>query len=321
VSKVQGDRQAKSSGFFKRLSKGLKRTRERFTGGLARVVQRPHMTAQDLIEEIETLMLSADMGIEATGRILSHMKSYLGRKELSDPELLYRTLGEEMLSVLKPVSQPLIIPRHRITPFVILIVGVNGSGKTTTIGKLAHRLRTEGRSVALAAADTFRAAAVEQLEIWGARNQVPVTVAPAGADPAAVVFTALEAAKAQGIEVLIVDTAGRLHTQTPLMEQLKKIVRVMARLDPTAPHETLLVLDASTGQNALSQARQFHTAVKITGLVLAKMDGTAKGGILLALAEHLQIPVRFIGIGEQLDDLQVFDPRVFVDALLDRDLG
>lgn len=316
---MQGDRQAKPAGFFKGLKKGLKRTRERFTGGLARLVQRKHATDQDLLEEIETLMLGADMGIEATSRILGNIKGYLSRKELSDPELLYRTIGEEMLSVLKPVSHPLLIPRHRTTPFVIMMVGVNGSGKTTTIGKLAHRFQAEGRSVALAAADTFRAAAVEQLEIWGERNRVPVTTGAPGADPAAVVFEALESAKAQGTEILIVDTAGRLHTQTPLMEQLKKVSRVMAKIDPTAPHEILLVLDATTGQNALAQARQFHAAVNISGLVLTKMDGTAKGGILFALAERLGIPVRFIGIGEQLDDLQVFDPGDFVDALLDRE--
>ncbi len=314
------DRQAEPSGFFKGLKKGLKRTRERFAGGLTRLVQRKPATDQDLAEEIEELMLSADMGIEATSRILSNIKGYLSRRELSDPELFYRTLEEEMVAVLRPVACPLVIESHRTTPFVILMVGVNGTGKTTTIGKLAHRFQGQGRTVALAAADTFRAAAVEQLEIWGKRNGVPVTAHSPGADPAAVVFEAMESVTSQGIEILIVDTAGRLHTQTPLMEQLKKVLRVMARLDPTAPHEALLVLDATTGQNALAQARQFHAAVNITGLVLTKMDGTAKGGILFALAEHLGIPVRFIGIGEQLDDLQVFDPEVFVEALLDRDL-
>jgi fused signal recognition particle receptor len=318
---VFGNRQSEPpKGFFKSLKKGLQRTRERFAGGLARLIQRRPGSDQDLIEEIETLMLSADMGVEATTRIINNMKSYLSRKELSDPELFYQTLREEMVNVLKPVARPLVIPKNRTAPFVVLIVGVNGTGKTTTIGKLAYRFRQQGRSVALAAADTFRAAAVEQLQAWGERNRVPVTAPLPGADPASVVFEAMGSATAQGIEILIVDTAGRLHTQTPLMEQLKKVLRVIAKRDPTAPHETMLVIDATTGQNALSQARQFHATANITGMVLTKMDGTAKGGIIFALAEQLGIPVRFIGVGEQLDDLQAFDAPAFADALLDQEL-
>jgi len=300
------------------LKEGLQRTRHRLAGGLSRLVPGVSEDAESLLEGVETLLLSADVGVEATERIMEYLKDRCSRRELGDPQLVYEALREEMLAILEPVSKPLALPYHgRPVPFVILMVGVNGAGKTTTIGKITRRFRREGWTVALAAGDTFRAAAVEQLKAWGERNEVPVTAHGSGADPAAVVFEALESAKARGTDILIVDTAGRLHSQTHLMDQLKKIRRVMGKIDPHAPHETLLVLDATTGQNAVAQVAQFQEAVGVSGLALTKMDGTAKGGIIFALAERFGIPVRFVGVGEQVGDLQVFTAGAFVEALLE----
>ncbi|WP_338040184.1 signal recognition particle-docking protein FtsY [Methylocucumis oryzae] len=260
----------------------------------------------------------ADLGIQVATDIIQRLKQLLTKDQLTDAELLKHTLKQELLSILIPCSQPLVIPNSD-KPFVILVVGVNGVGKTTTIGKLAKRLQNQGHSVMLAAGDTFRAAAVEQLQTWGERNNVLVIAQQTGADSASVIFDGLQSAQAKGIDVLIADTAGRLHTKSNLMDELKKVKRIMNKLDETAPHEVLLVLDAGTGQNALSQARIFNEAIGLTGLALTKLDGTAKGGVIFALAGQTGIPIRFIGIGEGIDDLQDFNAEAFVDALFERD--
>ncbi len=270
----------------------------------------------DLLEEIETQLLVADMGVEATQAIITDITQRISRKQLSDSEALMAALREDMHAMLEPSSKPLQIEGDK-KPFVILVVGINGAGKTTTIGKLAKRLQNEGKSVMLAAGDTFRAAAVEQLQVWGERNSIPVIAQHSGADSASVIFDAVQAAQARGIDVVIADTAGRLHTQANLMEELKKVKRVMGKLDESAPHEVLLVLDAGTGQNALNQAQQFHAAVEVSGLALTKLDGTAKGGIIFAIARKTGLPIRFIGVGEGIDDLRPFDAREFVDALFE----
>jgi fused signal recognition particle receptor len=270
---------------------------------------------ETVLDELETRLIAADVGIETTEKILGSLRKRVQRQELDDLEALLGALRSAMLEILQPVAQPLVIDAAK-KPYVVLVVGVNGSGKTTTIGKLAHLFTAEGRKVMLAAGDTFRAAAIEQLQVWGERNQVPVIAQGAGADPAAVTFDALQSAQARGLDVLIADTAGRLHTQSNLMEELKKVRRVLGRLDPTAPHEVLLVLDAGQGQNALAQAQQFHQAVGVTGLVMTKLDGTAKGGIVLAIADALRLPIRYIGIGETAADFDVFDAGAFVDAVL-----
>jgi fused signal recognition particle receptor len=262
----------------------------------------------------------ADVGVEATESILSELRRKVSRNELRDAGALLTALGDSLLAILKPVEQPLAVDRgHK--PFVILVVGVNGSGKTTTIGKLARRLQGEGLSVMLAAGDTFRAAAVEQLAVWAERNSVPMVSQSAGADPAAVVFDAFQSARARGTDVLIADTAGRLHTQSHLMEELAKIARVLRRQDADAPHEVLLVLDAGLGQNALRQAEQFQKAIGVTGIVVTKLDGTAKGGIVVAIARRFGLPIRFVGIGEQAEDFGIFDARAYVDGLLRPDAG
>ncbi len=299
------------------LKTGLAKTRTRLSGGFSRFLLGKVAPEEDLFDEIESLLLGADVGIEATDRITGNLRKRVKRKHHSNAELLHGALREEMISLLRPCEQPLVIPKHPQRPFVILMVGVNGAGKTTTIGKLAHRFLEDGRSLALAAGDTFRAAAVAQLEAWGKRDRVHVMTYPDGSDPAAVAYESLETAAARGIDVLIIDTAGRLHTQTHLMEQLKKVRRVLGKVDPNAPQETLLIIDATTGQNALHQAIQFHQAVNVTGIILTKLDGTAKGGIIFAIAERLGIPVRFLGVGEGVDDLQEFNAEAFVDALLD----
>jgi fused signal recognition particle receptor len=269
----------------------------------------------DILDDLETRLITADVGVEATTRILEELRKRVARKELNDVDALLKSLHDAMTAILAPVEKPLeISPLHK--PFVILVVGINGAGKTTTIGKLAHRLLAEKRSVMLAAGDTFRAAAREQLEAWAQRNDVPLIAQQPGAEPAAVIFDALNAARARGIDVLIADTAGRLHTQTHLMDELKKVKRVLARLDPTAPHEVLLVLDGTIGQNAVAQAEQFNKGLGVTGLVVTKLDGTAKGGVVLAIAQRLGIPIRFIGVGEQPDDFGVFNSSEFVSALL-----
>ena len=300
-------------GLLARLRAGLSRTRSSLTGGLGSLFLGRKTLDDELMEELETRLLTADVGVETTRRIIDDLTARISRKELQDPQALYQALKQEMLTILEPVSQPLEIGDQR--PFVILMVGVNGAGKTTTIGKLAKKLQKGGLSVMLAAGDTFRAAAVEQLQTWGERNDVPVIAQHAGADSASVIYDALQAARARGIDVLIADTAGRLHTQSNLMEELKKVKRVMGKLDTEAPHEVMLVVDAGTGQNALRQAREFNEAVGVTGITLTKLDGTAKGGVIFAIANELRIPIRFIGIGEGIDDLRPFDAAEFVEAL------
>ncbi len=273
---------------------------------------------ESVLDELETRLITADVGVETTERILDGLRKQVARKELGNLDALLEALRNSLLTVLKPAAVPLVIERAG-APFAILVVGVNGAGKTTSIGKLARRLKDDGMKVMLAAGDTFRAAAVEQLQIWGERNGVPVIAQAAGSDPAAVAFDGIQAAKARGVDVLLADTAGRLHTQSNLMEELKKVKRVMSRVDPAAPHEVLLVLDASQGQNALQQARLFNEALGVSGVVLTKLDGTAKGGIVLAIASELKIPIRFIGTGESAEDFDEFDAEAFVDALLKRD--
>ena len=269
----------------------------------------------ELLEELETRLLAADVGVDATQAILADLHRRVARKELADVNALLQALQAALLAILEPVAQPLVVDRTR-RPYVILVVGVNGSGKTTTIGKLARRLKQDGHKVMLAAGDTFRAAAVEQLTVWAERNAVPIIAQGAGADPAAVIFDALQAARARGMDVLIADTAGRLHTQSHLMDELKKVARVLKRLDTDAPHEVLLVLDASLGQNALKQAEQFQAAVGVTGLVITKLDGTAKGGVVIAIARRFGLPIRFVGVGEQAEDFGCFAASAFVDGLL-----
>jgi fused signal recognition particle receptor len=269
----------------------------------------------EILDELETRLITADVGTEATGQILDDLRRQVARKELGDVDALLAALRKAMVDILAPVERPLRVD-PAIKPYVILVVGINGAGKTTTIGKLAHRLLAEGRSVMLAAGDTFRAAAREQLTIWAERNGVPIIAQQSGAEPAAVIFDALQAARARNIDVLIADTAGRLHTQTHLMDELKKVKRVLARLDPAAPHEVLLILDGTIGQNAVAQAAEFHKGLGVTGLVVTKLDGTAKGGVVLAIAQRLGIPIRFVGVGEDTEDFGVFNASEFVSALL-----
>ncbi len=308
------DKPAERQGFIKRLRARLNRGDSWLTYDLANLAPGGKID-EDTLEELESMLVMADVGIDTTTRIIEDLQKRLARKELKDLESLRNGLRHSLVEILSPVEQTLDIdPQHR--PFVILMVGVNGAGKTTTIGKLARRFKEQGMSVMLAAGDTFRAAAVEQLQAWGQRNDVPVIAQQSGADPAAVIFDAWEAARARGIDVLLADTAGRLQNQQGLMDELSKIRRVIARRDETAPHEIMLVLDASQGQNALVQAQKFHDALGLTGITVTKLDGSAKGGILLAIANALQVPVRFIGIGEQAEDMQPFMAGEFVDALL-----
>ena len=302
-------------GFFGRLRARLNRGDSFLTRDLGELFRGRQIDATAL-EELETRLLTADAGVEATEHILAGLQKRVARKELADVDALVTALRDSVAEILAPCAQPLLIDESR-RPFVILVVGVNGSGKTTTIGKLARRLGEDGRSVMLAAGDTFRAAAIEQLHIWAERSGAAFAAQQAGADPGAVVFDALQSARAQKTDVLLADTAGRLHSQSHLMEELKKVKRVIQRVDPTAPHEVLLVLDANQGQNALSQAIQFHEAVGVTGLVLTKLDGTAKGGIVLAIARKLGLPIRFIGVGEQPEDFGEFDAQAFASALVE----
>jgi fused signal recognition particle receptor len=304
----------KQPGFLARLRAKLNRGDSWLTYDLANLLPGGKID-EGVLDELEMRLIGADVGIETTEKILGGLRGKVARKELGNLESLIAALRQSLLDIVGPVARPLEIDESR-HPYVILVVGVNGSGKTTTIGKLARRYTQEGRKVVLAAGDTFRAAAIEQLQVWGERNTVPVISQAAGADPAAVVFDALQSAQARGADVLIADTAGRLHTQSNLMEELKKVKRVLGRLDPTAPHEVLLVLDAGQGQNALTQAQQFNEAVGVTGLVLTKLDGTAKGGIVLAIADRMQLPLRFVGVGETAEDFGVFDAETFVDAVL-----
>jgi fused signal recognition particle receptor len=274
----------------------------------------------ELLDEIETSLISADVGVTASNELSEKLRKRMHKREFADGRALLAALRAELIAMLKPIAVPLAIDRNA-KPFVILTIGVNGVGKTTTIGKLARKFQHDGYSLMLAAGDTFRAAAVEQLKVWGERNNVAVVAQGSGSDAASVAFDALQAAKSRGIDVLIADTAGRLHTQAGLMNELGKIGRVLGRIDPAAPHEVLMVIDGTTGQNAISQLRQFHAIAKVTGLVVTKLDGTARGGVLFALAREFGIPIRFVGLGEQLEDLRVFDPEAFVDALLPESLG
>lgn len=303
-------------GLFSRLRAGLARTREVLTTDIAELVRGRAAIDENLLEELETLLLGADVGVDACERLLSGLRTQVRRKEACDSEAVLLALRTGMLAILEPVAQPLRV-RQGNAPFVILMVGVNGAGKTTTIGKLAARFKAQGLSVMLAAGDTFRAAAVEQLQQWGERNGITVVAQAPGADPASVVYDALESATARKIDVLIADTAGRLHTQGGLMDELRKIKRVATKIDSTAPHETLLVIDAGMGQNAIVQAREFHNAVGIDGLVLTKLDGTARGGVVFAIAHQLGLPLRLIGVGEGIEDLRDFEAQEFVKALLD----
>lgn len=307
-------------GLFARIKAGLGRTRANLSEGLANLFLGKKQIDDDLLEEIETQLLVSDIGVEATTAIIDRLTERVARKQLDDAQALYQALKDELRAMLEPADKPLIIDKSH-TPFVILMVGVNGVGKTTTIGKLAKRYQSEGKSVMLAAGDTFRAAAVEQLQVWGERNKVPVIAQHTGADSASVIFDAIQAAKARKIDVLIADTAGRLQNKSNLMEELKKVTRVMKKLDDSAPHEVMLVVDAGTGQNALSQANLFNEAVGLTGITLTKLDGTAKGGIIFALAKEMAIPIRYIGVGEQVDDLRPFDANEFTNALFDQSSG
>ncbi len=303
-------------GFFARLKQGLQRTRGQLSEGIATLTQGKKEIDEALLEDLETTLLQADLGVEATESIIAHLTARVSRQELNDPEALVAALKTELAGMLAKSEQALTINTNK-KPYVILMVGINGAGKTTTIGKLAKQLQQAGHHVMLAAGDTFRAAAISQLQVWGQRNDIPVIAQQPGSDSAAAIFDALQAAKARGIDVLLADTAGRLHTQDNLMEELKKVKRVLAKLDPDAPHEVMLVLDAGIGQNALTQVEQFHQALTLTGLTVTKLDGTAKGGILFAIAKRFGLPIRFIGVGEGIDDLRAFDAQAFVDALFE----
>ena len=307
---------AGKTGLIARLGTALGRTRGRLVDGLAKLLSGRGKVDEALLEELEGLLLTADVGVSVSERIVGGIRRRTGQDDSNTLEAVFSSVREDMLEVLNPVAQSLHLPARRQLPFVILVVGVNGTGKTTTIGKLAHWLKRGGHTVMLAAGDTFRAAAIEQLSSWGERNDVPVIQQHTGADSASVIYDALQAATARRLDVLIADTAGRLHTQTDLMEELKKVRRVINKLDPDAPHEVLLVLDAGTGQNALSQAAQFQQAVGVTGICVTKLDGTAKGGMVLAIADSLGVPIRFIGVGEGIGDFREFDAREFVEALL-----
>ncbi len=300
-----------SGGWLSRLRQGLRKT----SSGLSRVFLGRKTIDDDLLEELETLLLMADVGVEATQRIIGDLTERLRRSELADSDALHQALREDMLAILRPCEAPLTINTAK-QPYVVLTIGVNGVGKTTTMGKLAHRHQQAGNSVMMAAGDTFRAAAVEQLQVWGERTGIPVIAQPTGSDAAAVVYDAHQAARARAADLLIADTAGRLHTQDNLMQELEKIHRVLGKQDPAAPHEVLLVVDASTGQNALAQAQQFHDAIGITGIAVTKLDGTAKGGVIFAIAHRLGVPIRYIGVGEHAEDLRPFHAEEFVDALL-----
>ncbi|NVJ50366.1 MAG: signal recognition particle-docking protein FtsY [Gammaproteobacteria bacterium] len=305
------------AGFFARLKQGLSKTRSGFADGLASLVLGRKQIDDDLLEEIETQLLMADIGIDATTEIIQQLTEQTRRNELSDASALMARLQQLLQAMIEPVEQRLEIPPDHQGPFVILMVGVNGVGKTTTIGKLAQQYKRQGLSVMLAAGDTFRAAATEQLQVWGQRNQIPVVAQQEGADSASVIYDALASAQSKNVDVLIADTAGRLHTKANLMDELAKVKRVLGKLDAHAPHEVMLVLDAGTGQNALNQAEQFSKAIGLTGITLTKLDGTAKGGVIFALARKTQTPIRFIGVGEGLDDLRAFNATEFINALFD----
>lgn len=313
---VQEQEKPTKEGFFARLKRSLLKTKENLGSGFISLF-RGKKIDDDLFDELEEQLLIADVGVETTRKIITHLTETASRKQLKDAEALYGLLKEKMSEILSGVDQPLNVEGK--TPFVILMVGVNGVGKTTTIGKLARQFEQQGKSVMLAAGDTFRAAAVEQLQVWGQRNSIPVIAQHTGADSASVIFDAIQAAKARNIDVLIADTAGRLQNKAHLMEELKKIVRVMKKLDVDAPHEVMLTIDASTGQNAISQAKLFHEAVGLTGITLTKLDGTAKGGVIFSVADQFAIPIRYIGVGERIEDLRPFNAGDFIEALFARE--
>ncbi len=300
-------------GFFQRLKDGLFKTHQGFVTQIDKIIAGKKKIDDDLLAELEETLITSDIGVPTAQLLLDHVTQKVKRKELEDADLLKKTLQDQMFQVLAPQEKP--IPLGAARPFVIMVVGVNGTGKTTTIGKMAQKFSAQGKSVLMAAGDTFRAAAIEQLEIWGQRVNCEVIRQKSGSDPSAVVFDALKAAKSRQTDVVLVDTAGRLHTKTNLMEELKKVRRIMERELPGSPHEVLLVLDATTGQNAIAQAKMFTKSVGVSGIVLTKLDGTAKGGILVAISNELKIPIRYIGIGETIDDLREFSARDFVDAL------
>ncbi len=308
----------KKPGLFTSLKSKLSKTRASFTSGISDIFLGKKEIDEELLEQLEDQLLMADVGIEATQKITAKLTDDLARNQLKDNDSVFSSLESAMQEILSVTSKPLQIDTQK-KPFVILMTGINGAGKTTTIGKLTQQFKEQGLSVMLAAGDTFRAAAVEQLQAWGERLDVPVISQGNGADAASVIYDALQAAQSRNIDILIADTAGRLHTQSNLMNELEKIKRVMSKLDPEAPHETMLVLDSGTGQNALAQAKSFHEKLNITGITLTKLDGTAKGGIVFSLAQQMQIPIRFIGVGETAQDLRVFNSEEFIKALLDRD--
>jgi fused signal recognition particle receptor len=307
----------KKPGFFARLKQGLSKTSQNLGNGLASLFLGKKID-DDLYEELETQLLMADVGVDTSQKLIKQLVQHADRRQLKDADSLYEKLQQEMASLLDDVEKPL-DTSNGDGPFVILMVGVNGVGKTTTIGKMAQQFKLQGKSVMLAAGDTFRAAAVEQLQVWGDRNQIPVIAQHSGADSASVIFDAYQAAKARKIDVLIADTAGRLQNKAHLMEELKKIVRVMKKIDGAAPHEVMLTLDAGTGQNAISQAKLFHEAVELTGISLTKLDGTAKGGVIFAIADQFKLPIRYIGVGESIDDLRVFNSKDFIRALFNKE--
>lgn len=302
----------KKPGLFNRLKQGLSRTRSQLSTGVADLVLGKKIIDDELLEELENILLSADLGLETTQRVLENITAQVSRKQLDDGAALLQALQNELSQLLQPCEKPLSLDHQ---PTAILMVGINGAGKTTTIGKLAKQFKQSGKNVILAAGDTFRAAAVEQLQVWGERNEIPVIAQHTGADSASVTYDALQAAQARQADVVIADTAGRLHTQANLMEELKKVKRVMSKLDEAAPHEIILVLDASIGQNALRQAEEFQQALGLTGLIITKLDGTAKGGVIFAIANRLQLPIYYIGVGESIDDLRPFNADDFVNAL------
>ena len=307
----------KKEGFFSRLKKGLLKTRVNIGSGFASIFSGKKID-DELFEDLETQLLTADLGVDTTMKLIDRLTDAANRKQLKDGDALYELMKQEMAAMLKTAEQPLVITKDK-KPFVILMVGVNGVGKTTTIGKMAKQFQSEGKSVMLAAGDTFRAAAVEQLQVWGERNSIPVIAQHTGADSASVVFDAFQAAKARNIDVLIADTAGRLQNKDNLMQELEKIARVMKKIDPDAPHEVMLTIDAGTGQNAISQVNLFNQCVGLTGITLSKLDGTAKGGVIFAVADKFNIPIRYIGVGEGIDDLRAFKSDDFIDALFSQD--
>ncbi|WP_034727838.1 signal recognition particle-docking protein FtsY, partial [Pseudidiomarina sediminum] len=304
---------------WKRLTQGLKKTSTAIGDGLWGIFKDKKID-DELFEELETQLLTADIGVPTTMKIVERLTEQADRRQLQNAEALYQLLQDDLVDILKDVEQPLQLDNTQDGPQVILMVGVNGVGKTTTIGKLAQQLKREGKSVMLAAGDTFRAAAVEQLQVWGERNNIPVIAQHTGADSASVIYDAVEAAKARDVDVLIADTAGRLQNKAHLMDELKKVVRVMKKLDVNAPHEVMLTLDAGTGQNAISQAKLFTEAVGVTGITLTKLDGTAKGGVIFAIADQFKLPIRYIGVGEGIDDLRPFEATSFVKALFERSI-